>query len=351
MIQNKRMSKKVQNDLDRMLEELKNCPSVYQPSMFWTLLNQVHAEYLTKEGLTNFKRSVNSKYFNWGALGIIVHQLSPILNAIIKGNLSPIILSKLNDDPATGQSKGQKLNFLRAFLYKTYVSSLFEYIAKNDSLDILNKLEEPLLGHPLAVSYKGKLISQDLCNSIHEFYSLTTGINLPKKARIAELGAGYGRLGYVLLNEIPDSTYCIIDIPPALFIAQNYLPKVFKKEKIFRFRPFKSFKEVRKEFEGSRIQFLMPHQLELLPKKYFDLFINISSLHEMTRLQIGNYIEQIDKACKGYFYTKQWRKSRTRDNEFIREEEYPIPKRWKIISKRSRHPIQKMFFDALYMIR
>lgn len=345
-----KMKKPEEKILNEMFKELEKSPSIYQPSMFWILINKIHVEYLSNSGFDSFKRSVNNKYFNWGTLGIIVHQLSPILGEIIKGNLSPLISSRFKDYNLNAGKDARKFNFLTALLHRIYVASLYEYISKNDRLNILVKISEPLVGSPFVINYKGKLISQDLCNSIHEFYSLTQGINLPKKTRIAELGAGYGRVGYVLLNALPDSTYCVIDIPPALFIAQNYLTKLFPKDKIFKFRKFKSFKEIKKEFEQSRIQFIMPHQIELLPKKYFDLFINISSLHEMTRKQIGNYIRQINRLCKGYFYTKQWRMSRINDNQFIREDEYPIPKKWKILNRRSRHPIQKMFFDTLYKI-
>lgn len=104
------------------------------------------------------------------------------------------------------------------------------------------------------------------------------------------------------------------------------------------------------EFESARIKFLMPHQIELLPKKQFDLFITISSLHEMTKPQIINYTSHIDRLTQGYFYTKQWQRSRTRDNQNIKEHEYPIPKKWKVILRNSPHSIQRMFFDALYKI-
>ena len=91
----------------------------------------------------------------------------------------------------------------------------------------------------------------------------------------------------------------------------------------------------------------MAHQIEYLPDKYFDLTITVSSLHEMTLEQINNYIKHIDRLTHGYFYTKQWRRSRVRDNFYIKENEYAIPKKWQEIFKH-RHPIQSMFFEALY---
>ncbi len=337
------MNKQEEKVLSDMFEEMKKSPIIYYPSKFWDKLNKVHLKYLSKTGFNNFKRNINTKYFNWGSLGIIVHQFSPVLREFIKGNFRPFVNSSFED--------AKEFNRLGKLTYRIYLASLYDYISESDHLGILDKIKEPKIGNPIVVKYKGKLISQDLCNSVYEFYSISKSANFPVKVKIVELGAGYGRLGYVLLKTLPSSTYCVIDIPPALFIAQNYLSKVFPKEKVFKFRSFKSFKEVRKEFEQSRIQFIMPHQVDLLPNKYFDLFINISSLHEMTREQIRNYLKHVNRLCKGYFYTKQWRRSRVQDNQFIREDEYPIPRSWKVIRRRSRHPIQNMFFDALYKIR
>lgn len=337
------MNKREEKVLFDMIEELKKSSCLYRPSVFWEDLNKAHLEYLSKSGFDNFKQTINLKYFNWGSIGIIVHQLLPILREFTKGNFAPLFKSRLKN--------AKKFNYLSSFTYKVFIACLFEYISQKDHLKILDNIKESPIGNPILVKYKNKFISQDLCNSVHEFYSIAGFVSLPKQLKVAELGAGYGRVAYVILQALPASSYCIIDIPPALFIAQNYLSKAFPKEKIFKFRLFKSFKEIKKEFESARIKFLLPHQMELLPKKYFDLFINISSLHEMARAQIKNYIKQINRLCKGYFYTKQWRKSRIQDNQFIKRNEYPIPRSWKTIYSRNRHPIQSMFFDALYKIK
>lgn len=342
--------KQNENTLNIMFSEMENAPLVFHPSKFWIELNRLHIDYLSRAGFENFKRTINYHYFSWGILSIIRHQLSPIIKELTKGNLSPIFESNFNDNAPKLMKNLRRFNLIAAIIYRVYLASLMEYVLRIDTLNILKKLKEPLVGNPFIVTYKNKKISQDLCNSINEFYSIMQKIKLPKNARIADLGAGYGRLAYIFLNVMPDCSYYIIDIPPALFISQKYLKMIFPKEKIFLFRPFSSYKDIKSEFESSRIKFLMPHQLELLPDKYFDLFINISSLHEMTTAQINKYIGLINKLCRGYFYTKQWRKSETEDNLHIREHEYPIPKNWKVIARNSPHPIQKMFFDTLYKV-
>lgn len=336
--------------LEEMLTELAKAGELYRPSLFWIKLNRIHLQHLSNSGIDHFKRSISGKYFSWGTLGILRHQLWPILSILSKGNFLPILKSNFNDYNLNLGKTVRRFNTVASQIYRIYVAYLFDYVSKVDKYQILKKLDEPQIGNPFIINYKGRSISQDLCNSVHEFSSIMEYIPNFKKMDIAELGSGYGRLSFIFLKAFPKSSYCFIDIPPALYIAQFYISKIFPKEKIFKFRSFSSFKEVKKEFEESRIRFLMPHQIELLPKKYFDLLINISSLHEMTRVQIKNYINQIDRLCRGYFYTKQWRKSWTADNNFIKEKEYPIPKKWKILLRRKKHPIQGMFFDTVYKI-
>lgn len=335
--------------LDVMLEDFRHSPQIFQPSLFWHRLNDIHLKQLSDANIKNFKRSINGKYFGfgWNILGIYIHELPVILSQILNGNLKPFTSVKFtNFDGKYGEAK--RFDPVFAYFYKTYVACLFDFVSKFDHLNIFEKVKEPKIGNPFNITYKGKLISQDLCNSVYEFYSIMDQIENTKIKEIVEIGAGYGRTAYVFLKMLPSVKYTVIDIPPALFVSQWYLKNTFPGQKVFYYRKFDSFKKIKREFEASRIRFLIADQIKLLPKKYFDLVINISSLHEMRRSQIKFYLQEVARICKRYFYTKQWIKSRVSDNKFIRREEYPIPKSWKVIALRSPHPIQSWFFDALY---
>ncbi|OGM75395.1 hypothetical protein A2382_03170 [Candidatus Woesebacteria bacterium RIFOXYB1_FULL_38_16] len=327
-----------------MMESVYHAPLIYRPSDYWLRLNELHILQIS-EDFDSFKRSVNMRYFNWGAFGILVHQMRPIAREIIKyHNWGPILKCTY-----LKMKTKIRMNAVSAFIYKIYVASLYDFVSRIDRLDILTKISEPIIGAPYVIRYKNKIVSQDLCNSVFEFYSATRFLNKNKKLEIAELGAGYGRLAFVFLKTYKNANYTIIDIPAALYISEEYLSKVFPKEKIFHFREFKSFKEVKKEFESARVRIIMAHQIELLPKKYFDLVLSVSTLHEMDTPQIKNFMKQITRICKGFFYTKQWRKSRYSGNGHIKENEYPIPRSWKE-KYHVRHCIQRMFFEALYFV-
>ena len=88
----------------------------------------------------------------------------------------------------------------------------------------------------------------------------------------------------------------------------------------------------------------------MLEKNTVRLFINISSLHEMTRDQIAMYLKLIDRLTDGYFYTKQWKVSiNPEDGISIRHEDYPIPEAWNRLYLRT-PKVQVSFFEAMYRL-
>jgi len=152
------------------------------------------------------------------------------------------------------------------------------------------------------------------------------------------------------MKAFPKCKYIIIDIPPALYVAQHYLTSVLSDKKIFNFRCFKNFNEIEQEFHDSNMVFLLPLQAELLPKKTVNLFINISSLHEMKMDQIYAYFRLIDNLTRGLFYTKQWLISRNPvDGITITSGDYPIPENWQQLYHR-KAMVQSYFFEAMYAI-
>ena len=334
--------------LSELIDVMAAAPALYRPSAFWEPLVASGLQQLEACDFEHFKRTVNMKYFNWNVLGIIAHQFLPVFSRWCRRPDWSIFRSEFPDYRASRPGV-KSFNPLAAVIYRLYVSMLWESVAREDHLGLLTRIEEPQAGHPFLVRYKNRWISQDLCNSVHEFYSAGSDEGADGRPwHVAELGAGYGRLAHLFLAALPACTYTIIDIPPALHIAERYLSEVFPGERMFGFRRFSGYEEVREEFEASRIRLLAAPQIELLPDRCVDLFLNISSLHEMMLPQIENYLRQIDRLCRGRFYTKQWRVSRAKVNGCVLQEyDYPLPKNWTTVYHR-RHPIQRMFFEALY---
>lgn len=334
------------DDLKNMLAAYERSPAIYRPSKFWDEMNRKNIEQLQKEGFDEFKQTLNRNYFQFS-----IHLRNPQLwHLVLTTNpLSyiPILFKLRFDEPP-------KKYFLRprnVRIYTWFMAMLIAKVRARDTLRLLDSLEEPIVGDPFRVSFKGKLVSQDLCNSILEFYSVHEGVRFPQQGiRIAELGGGYGRTAFVFLALKP-AKYSMFDIPPALYVAQRYLSAVCPDARIFRFREFTDFEAIRAEYEASDIAFFLPHQLALFPKESFDLFMNISSFGEMRKEQIHNYFTLIEKVCTGFFYNKQWRLSvNAPDNITVAAADYPVNPAWKKIFFRTT-AVQNRFFEALYRLR
>jgi putative sugar O-methyltransferase len=334
---------------DRILEMnniLVKGPIEVQPSKYWLELNKIDQKELEKFGFENFKRNIVRHYFT----PITKHPLDMQIKFLLK-NVNPIkvcwyfLL-------AISRPKHKLLGFVESINYNFRTLLIWEYAKNNDRKNYLALLNEPLFGNPPRIYYQGRLISNDLANTLLEFYATEDYVKKDKKYLICEIGPGYGRNAFVHLTLQNNVQYILVDIPPALFVAEKYLTEVFPGKKIFKFRDFNSFSQIKEEFENSDICFLLSSQLQSLPESYIDMFVNISSFHEMRMAQIKYYFREMERILKkgGLLYMKEWIKSQIPfENVTISYKDYPFHELWKKIFFR-RAKIQTEFFEALYKL-
>lgn len=333
------------NTLQLMFECLAKGDPVFQPSKFWEELNAKNLKQLEIHEIKSFKQTIALNYFTW----LVGPRDKQFLYLIRNTKLRswPEILSG-----AFQKNQLSNLNRIQQIQLTIFTRMLWKFVQQFDHEKLLDSIEEPTLGNPFNITLNNKLISQDIANSVLEYYSIREQFKPEKtdKITVGELGAGYGRNSYLLLKIFPNCRYIIIDIPPALYVSQQYLSALFPLKKIFHFRCFNDYHEVREEIENASIVFLLPHQAKMLPKKCIDLFINISSLHEMKQEQINEYFKLIDRLTKNLFYSKQWLLSKNSfDGIVIKKDDYPVPSNWQMIYNR-KPKVQVHFFESMYKI-
>ena len=329
-------------EMRAMFDEFPKYRKEVLPSKYWEELNRKNLQQLADSRYENFKRTLARNYFTW-----IINPFDQQLRFLMReaGTWPSIgIFFRALFAPRHDYLKKKHTIF-----YNTLTNLLWGYVEKSDAEGLLDRLSEPREGNPPEIMRNGRLISQDLANSLLEYDAiLHPDLDRRDVRTILELGPGYGRTAYVFLTLQPGCRYILVDIPPALYVAQRYLSAVFKDRSIFSFRPFDSFDQVRDEIAEASIIFLTPNQLELLPDKCVDLSVNISSLHEMRMDQIRYYFDEIDRLTRRYFYFKQWKETTIPlENERITEADYPVPKDWRLIN-RQQCKVQVYFFEALY---
>ncbi len=317
---------------------------VTDPSNCWVLLAAKNCDQLLKYGYDHFKRTIGHNYFNF-----LVQKGDPQIKAAEQA-LSASVLSDCNIC-AHAQAPDPCFKAADPATYYYFVFLLWEYAKKIDVHGYLDRLEEPLEGNPILVQANGKSMSQDLANSVIEYYSIQEAVSFSQIKTVLEIGDGYGRNAYVLLSLNPKIRVILVDILPALYLAQHYLSSVFKDRTVFKVKEFENYEMVQAEMEAASIVFLMPHQLSLLPNKYADLSMNISSFGEMNLQQIDWYFTEVDRLTSRYFYTKQWNESKNPfDNLLLKKEDYPNRVNWEPVYSRDCE-IQKEFFETLYRVK
>jgi putative sugar O-methyltransferase len=301
-----------------------------QPSRFWEKLGAEHQALLAEHGFEQLKRQQAFRYFTWrwrwGSLRRS-RQLRFLLTRSRPGTLARCLV-----EPArvTGPDwDGVPWSRRDRWLYATATRLLWDYAGRNDALAVLS-LPEPELGNPLPVRWRGRLISQDLANSALEATAIARALGGREPGSILEVGAGYGRTAYALLEAFPRATYTVVDIEPALSISRWYLTALFGPD---------------------RLRFLRPDEAAAIGSGSADLVVSISSLQEMTPTQVAGYLELFDRVVgDGVVYLKQWRRWTNPDDALTFDlRDHAIPARWDVVFDEPA-PVQTNFRQVAWRV-
>jgi putative sugar O-methyltransferase len=273
----------VLSDIDRIAAS--QGPDDDDGNTFWHNLGKVHRDKIARYGFETFKRHINFGYGSWQITKFSSRFTLFCLYALIRrGKLPKVARIDWRDVkpmPVWGEAvrdRNSPEQRLRAYAF--WCGLIWQYAALHDKLSCL-RLAEPSLGTPMPVWLDGRLISQDLAVAATDINVMARVVPFSNVHRVLEIGAGYGKLAYIFTSLFPNVDYTIADIAPALAVSRNYLPAVTS---------------------GKNLRFVLPHELEHLPDKNFDLVINISSLDEMPPPVQERYLKRIDRLCRGHLY-------------------------------------------------
>ncbi len=116
---------------------------------------------------------------------------------------------------------------------------------------------------------------------------------------VAEIGAGYGKLAYFVLRDLPGATFVDFDLPETLCLAAYYLMNVWPEKKVLLYGE--------EDFDADCLSrydliFMPPQEIEKLGRDTVDLFLNKNSLGEMTAESVVNYVGHISEATRFFFH-------------------------------------------------
>ena len=314
-----------------MRRQLEAGPELFQAGRFWADIGGQNEALLSRHGVENFKRTLAQNYFNWAVEGPNDPQMQSLLREWADDPSALPLEAELLGDPAvlSINDTSYLLSPSAARGYTLFVGLLWWHATKRAAPGDGDKLAEAAVGNPIPINVQGRAVSQDLANSLREFTRMRPVLE-GERPILAEIGAGYGRLGYVA-SQLKPLRYWIFDIPPALAVAEWHLAEALPDRKIFRWRPFARWDEVADEVMAADIAIFTIDQLRHVPAGIVDCFAAISALHEMRPEQIAAYMNMMSAASKA-IYTKNWTVWRNEHDAFdFRSTNLPAPAGWSTV--------------------
>lgn len=117
---------------------------------------------------------------------------------------------------------------------------------------------------------------------------------------VAEIGPGYGGMSYYMMKRMKNLKFINIDIPETLAIYAYFMSKALPDKKVFWFHePVKIDGKLLKEYD---ILLLPNFMIQNIDNNSVDLFHNAISMSEMSFLTVSEYVKQIQRIVKKYFY-------------------------------------------------
>ncbi|MEW6323947.1 MAG: hypothetical protein AB1515_01015, partial [Nitrospirota bacterium] len=137
---------------------------LYGAAEFWKRLGDQHKEFIRQHGFGKFKRTINFHYHQWLVPSLRDSKIKSLLLDLLKHGRVPygVLLVRMDARAIP------RIENFHPIAYTVFMGLLWQYALMTDRLRCLDDREEPLLGEPLPVTYRGRRISQDLATSAIE---------------------------------------------------------------------------------------------------------------------------------------------------------------------------------------
>ena len=324
------------NDLINLINSYVNSKSYDFSSKFWNILNIRHINQIKDLGIENFATTVAMSYFTF-----IVYddkKIEKLIEFIKINNINSrdhsyhIYKKQINIDLTHSINHNVLLNLLYAYVKHTKLDRYLPILEKNNFL--IDKVPN--------IEINNNLLTQDKLNSIIEFENIEKFLRTIKSSNlnILEIGAGSGRTTETLISLLSEGKqikYVIVDIPPALYINYLRMKNNYKNKNIHVCYDINNENDFKKVFEDNDIILMLPHHLDYLKSKIFDITIAIDCLHEMDKKIIKYYMDKIDIISKNLYF-KVWNETYLAYsfNNHLKAKDrksYFIKNKWELISQ------------------
>jgi putative sugar O-methyltransferase len=284
--------------LSRLTEDMKHAPEYWRATEYWQGYGKRITNRIQDVGLTGFRTDWN----------------------IIKGHglIDPVL-----PDPHGGDSRKNRLHKILSKLpvfnqvSTFYIDQIQSEVARHKSSHqmLVAMITESLMADPdirekmehiqegtAGMGYDDSVnpassFSLDFLINFSKIAVLDSAIDVLSKKRVLEIGGGHGKFAEIFtkLGTDPDRGYCLIDIPPVLYIATEYLRSEFP-DRVVDYEQLVKMDRITDADIKGKILIMPPWLIDKLEVN-FDVFWNAASFQEMEKNVVTEYLDRIAKRC------------------------------------------------------
>jgi len=293
--------------LKLMLEDTRSAPTVYQPTNYWAVYERRFVPELEELGLKDFRRRQNSVLSSFGATDLSKKWMIDFIN------MSPIFSNRfINRVPFWFEFK----SFLNSVVDKIVriFPSYLEYVRKSPykaaklegarvGARSLDEFEASLVGNPEdIIEIDGRYYTNKIIYYYLRYVYCSRFINFDNVVTLVELGCGSGKQVELLKKLHPEICFFIFDIPPQLYVCEQYLSSVFP-DSVVSYEKTRSMDSIPR-IEKGKIFIFGNHKFPIIGHLDVDLFWNAASFQEMEPDVVSNYLRYVNAQAR-YVYLQE----------------------------------------------
>jgi len=299
--------------LELMMKDRNSVSDLYQPTNHWLHHEKIFLPELRTLGLHDFRRRENSILSSFGATDLFPY--SSLLRIFSRDRNSPLITTLKLKIMYFILRTSLKFKNTRSFVFYlveslagsdyTDLNLLCYEFAKsygqNNRAEPIYKFEASTIGNPEnAFHVNNKTYTVSLLNYYIQYAYCCKHVNFDSIEAIAESGSGMGKQVEVIKKLHPHITFYVFDIPPQLYVAEQYLSALFPNS-VVSYRRTRKMKSIPENHKG-KIFIFEPSKIATLTNLHYDLFWNSSSFQETEPPNVLNYLKYVNRQAEKYIF-------------------------------------------------
>ena len=298
--------------LELMLDDLRIAPRTYQPGNYWANYERLLVPELRRVGLRDFRRRRQSVVNSFGAADFT--PLSAALNlhptqrdADPRTRLKRLLLATAERvSPASralgalsGAYVGASLQGVRRLVYE-YAT----WYGRTNGAKPPSSFSASTAGNPEDVfTFDGQTYTTSMLQYYMQYAYCCQFMDFDAIGTVMELGGGIGKQVEVIRKLHPHLSFFLFDIPPQLYVCEQYLRAVFP-DSVVSYRQTRDMRSLGAP-EPGKIYIFGSWKIAELTDLSCDLFWNSASFQEMEPELALNYLGFVDRLTRRYVFLQE----------------------------------------------